>query len=36
MRLLTYGYLAMFLLAVLLYVLSLFGAFVDPFVDPGM
>ncbi len=36
MRLLTYAYLAVFALVVLLFVLSVFGFFVDPFVDPGM
>ena len=36
MRLLTYGYLAVFALMVLLFLLSLFGVFADPFVDPGM
>jgi len=36
MRILTYGYLAALLLAVLLFVLSLLGFFADPFVDPGM
>ena len=36
MRVLTYAYLAVFALVVLLYVLSVFGFFVDPLVDPGM
>ncbi len=36
MRLLTYAYVAVFALMVLLYVLSVLGFFVDPFVDPGM
>lgn len=36
MRVLTYAYLAVFALLVLLFLLSLFGFFTDPFVDPGM
>ncbi len=36
MRVLTYAYWAVLALLVLFFLLSLFGAFADPFVDPGM
>lgn len=36
MRALTFVYGAVFLVLVLLFLLSLFGVFADPFIDPGM